>query len=325
MAKQSFRQFDYRLRPNKSAERKMICEALQHLSFFDQVNNYQYIGFGATTFVDFVLFHKMLNITDMISIEVEEDYEPRVEFNKPYQCIQIKIGHSNEVIPQLSLKKKTILWLDYDGRLTDEVLKDIAYISAEVVSGSIMIITVHASPYQVNDPTAPYSEIKKTRIQCLRDDIGDDKVPPKIEGKQLEGLEMGKTLQRIIHNEIAEVLRDRNGILSDEHKMHYKQIFHFSYRDGARMISLGGVFYENRDKDRYTLCNFESLDYVRTGEEPYFINAPVITPREKNFLNKLLPLGTTDKALEIGLTKTEIENYKNLYRYYPDYAEIELP
>ncbi len=97
----SFRQFDYRLRPNKGAERKMLIEAFRRLNFFEPVKNYRYVGFGSTTFADFILIHRALNITDMISIEKRTDYQARFDFNKPFDCVDMKYGTSSEILPEL--------------------------------------------------------------------------------------------------------------------------------------------------------------------------------------------------------------------------------
>jgi len=136
MATVSYRKFNYRVRPAKSIERKMLCETLLRLSFFEPIENYRYIGFGSTTFADFILFHKTLGIKDMISIEKRETDKVRFEFNKPFHCIDMRYGNSNEVLPSLAWQTKTIVWLDYDGFLTDSVLQDVAYTSMNLISGS---------------------------------------------------------------------------------------------------------------------------------------------------------------------------------------------
>ena len=65
----SYQKINYSIRPAKSAERKMLCELIQHLSVFHKLSDYQYIGFGSTYFTDFSLFHRNLGINKMISIE----------------------------------------------------------------------------------------------------------------------------------------------------------------------------------------------------------------------------------------------------------------
>ena len=78
----------------------------------------------------------------MISIEKNVDDEARFEFNNPYDCICIKYGYSNNVLPSLDWDRKTIVWLDYDGPLDVTILQDIACASENLVSGSILVVTV---------------------------------------------------------------------------------------------------------------------------------------------------------------------------------------
>ncbi|HGB1823876.1 TPA: O-methyltransferase, partial [Salmonella enterica subsp. enterica serovar Bahrenfeld] len=63
------RKIDYRIRPAKNIERKMIRDVLLRLSPFGIFSDYQYIGFGSKYFTDFIIMHKYLGIDDMISIE----------------------------------------------------------------------------------------------------------------------------------------------------------------------------------------------------------------------------------------------------------------
>ena len=65
----SYEKINYLLRPNKSVERKMVCEMLAGISSVKDLSAYQYIGFGSTYFADFSLFHRSFGITKMISIE----------------------------------------------------------------------------------------------------------------------------------------------------------------------------------------------------------------------------------------------------------------
>lgn len=51
--KPSFLAVDYRIRTNKSTERRMLADAFRRLSTFGQLEDYRYVGFGSTTFVDF--------------------------------------------------------------------------------------------------------------------------------------------------------------------------------------------------------------------------------------------------------------------------------
>ncbi|MBK9388786.1 MAG: hypothetical protein IPN68_00865 [Bacteroidetes bacterium] len=123
MSRPSYENINYDLRPAKAIERKMLCDLFHRLSSFNQLNRYQYIGFGSTYFSDFSQFHKNLGFKDLISIEKDIKNEKRFKFNIPYSCIKLLLGHSNEILPTLALENTpTILWLDYDYPLDHTVL-----------------------------------------------------------------------------------------------------------------------------------------------------------------------------------------------------------
>ena len=339
----SYRKINYRVRPAKSIQRKMLCDAFLRLSFFQPVENYRYVGFGSTTFVDFILFHKMLGIKDMISIEKNEEDKARFEFNNPFGCVRMEYGDSNDVLPSLVWDLKTIVWLDYDGPLDDTILEDIAYVSMNLVSGSMLVITVDVETVDVESDSPldrPFTDeaVQNYRLEEFEERVGSDKVPVDLEGKNLEGEEMAQTCGRVILNEIKQTLRTRNGLYSDKHKhkIEYNPLFHFRYQDGAKMFTVGGIFYEAHDEASFKQCKFENLDFVRSDttfyedevfcedEAFYKIEIPMLTHRECLYLDQKLPHGNSDDGKQIGLTEDDIDNYKRLYRYFTVFAEVEL-
>ena len=325
MVTASYRKINYRVRPAKSIERKMLCDALRRLSFFESVENYRYIGFGSTTFADFVLFHKILGVKDMISIEKREEDKERFEFNNPFDCIRMEYGDSNEVLPSLAWDVKTIVWLDYDGPLTNTVLQDIACASMNLVSGSILVVTVNAMPESLPDPRPSTEEgVQNHRLEKFKERVGSDKVPPDVKGKNLEGDEMATTCGKVILNEIEQILRDRNGLHSPEHKVEYHPLFNFRYRDGAKMLTVGGIFYEIGDRASLEQCEFENIEFVRSDATFYEIDVPILTHRERLYLDKTLPHGNGNGGKQIGLSDEDINNYKRLYRYFTTFGEVEL-
>jgi len=317
----SFKVFDYRIRTNKNTERKMLADAFRRVSGFESVEKYRYIGFGSVTFTDFVLFHKSLNITDMISIESKEEYETRFDFNKPYDCIKMKYGNSNDVLPELGWNQKTITWLDYDGRLTDFVLQDVALLSAKSISGSLIIVTVNAQGYQSPKGEKSYPKIEKFFLKKFSEQLVRE-VPTWVKGVDLQGDEMANTCRRIIYDEIKASLRDRNGMAAADDVLEFEPLFNFVYSDNARMLTAGGILYKHNESSILRKCEFDALDFIQ--KDLYEIKIPVITPRERHFLNQQLPKGALNKLKDIGLTDDEIKNYSRSYRYSPSYAEIEL-
>lgn len=121
----SYMKFNYNVRASKSVERKMILEVLKELCPPSVINNYQYIGLGSVFYTDFRLFHKDLNICDMVCIEGDVDDEERFRYNKPYKCVNLIMGHSSDILPKLDWEKPTISWLDYDDKLMPFMFSDI--------------------------------------------------------------------------------------------------------------------------------------------------------------------------------------------------------
>jgi hypothetical protein len=100
----------YDIRPAKQVERRMIVDALQRLAAAGfSIADYQYTGFGAIYFVDFILLHKLLGLNNLVSLEQETSLESRIWFNKPFSCIKIKMVSASAEIPNLSRDVKHIV------------------------------------------------------------------------------------------------------------------------------------------------------------------------------------------------------------------------
>jgi hypothetical protein len=114
----SYLSVHYELRSAKQVERRMLIDALHTLGEDGfRISDYQYTGMGSIYFVDFVLFHKLLNISDMRSVEYDSGIRKRVRFNRPFSFIKIFIDDVANIIPKLSLRKRHLLWIDY-GRIS---------------------------------------------------------------------------------------------------------------------------------------------------------------------------------------------------------------
>ena len=92
----SYEKINYFLRPKKQIERKLIIETFQKISNVVEISKYHYFGFGSIYFADFILFHKLLNIQKMTSIDDKEDDKDRFLFNKPYGFIDFQISDIND-------------------------------------------------------------------------------------------------------------------------------------------------------------------------------------------------------------------------------------
>lgn len=329
--RKSYLKINYNLRPAKSAERKMFCEAFRNLSFFNKLENYRYVGFGSTYFNDFALFHRSLGINKMISIEKHIDDKERFEFNKPYKCIDLKFGNSNEILPSLSWDESTILWLDYDNEISSTCFEDIGIFCSKAISGSVIIVTVNVTPEKNFNQN---ESITKKRFNKLIKQVGKDRIPIGITEKDCTNKNYAKIIRKILLNEVLDVLEKRNGGYEKILKIQFKQLFNFLYEDGARMLSFGGLLISSDNVPVFENCEFQNLDYYKPSEEPFFIEIPNLTFREIRFLDKKLPhrdeegeikpLSITDLGDLACIPINDIENYTKIYRYYPNFIESEI-
>jgi hypothetical protein len=326
----SFEKFDYTLRPAKNIERKMLCEAFGRFTKLSPLAEYAYIGLGSISFKDFILVHERLGLTDMISIERARAKEERFSFNKPYSCIKLRWGNSSEILPTLSWRKRSTVWLDYDSPLDSSILEDISTATLNLRSGSILVVTVDAKPERLADSNGSDtgsnigSKIVKERLEALRTQIGENKLPRGTKGSHLAKWGLAKVCRDVITNEIEETLSRRNRPLEKKRQLGYQQLFNFHYADGAKMLTVGGYFVNDDDLQKIPVGTFDDLEFVRLDEEPYLIDVPVLTWRETSYLDARLPRSAPDVAKPLWLPPEDRQKYGKLYRYFPTYLEAEM-
>ena len=333
--RKSYQKINYSLRPAKSAERKMLCEGMRRLSCFNTIEKYRYIGFGSTYFSDFSLIHRSLGINNLISIERNDQDRSRFEFNKPYKCIELRFGLSNEILPMLEWDTPTILWLDYDGKLNSNMLQDVGLFCAKAVAGSMIIISVNAHPDDdANGHPKNGRTLNEYRLKLLKEMVGNERIPPSTQGKDLTFKGKAGVLRKIICNEIMDTLSKRNGGYSEEQQISYHQVFNFTYQDGAKMLTVGGVLYAANQAPIFEQCGFDNLNFYRSSADEFNIGIPKLTFREIRFLDKKLPPRNQDGAQtalsveDLGelavIPKEDIQEYMKIYRYFPNFAEADI-
>jgi hypothetical protein len=319
----SFKKINYNLRPAKSVERKMISFALKKLIHFDILSNYQYVGFGSTYFSDFILFHKELGINKMVSIEISGNKQ-RFNFNKPFHCIEILFGHSNEMLPSINWKHKTILWLDYDETFKGAFLSDLSTFFNSAHSGSAFLLTVNCN-------ADSYGNKNEDRRNKIVKEIGEDNLYHGSKLVDFSTINLPKTIHKIINANIETELKNRNGGLIDDEKLVYRQVFNFTYADGLKMMTVGGVLIQKRDLKKLETINFDEYNYLSSSEQSFDISVPKLTLKEIRFLNSLLPNGVDEDGnfkdssvcalANPNLAPGEIKKYSKIYSFFPNYTE----
>jgi hypothetical protein len=320
---------NYSLRHAKNIERKMMGEAFARLAPIFPLSQYRYVGFGSEFFNDFSLYHQMLGIRNMISIEHDETRLDRCRFNQPYKCIAVIPGSATEVLPQLDWSQRSIVWLDYVSKLDRSIVEDIRFVASQVLSGSMAVWTVNAQtwagPIDIDaGEKIKESEWPRRRLDKLKNLFGSSRSFAGVSGATLGGWGLAALFHEIIVDEVRRALNDRNAAAEPAEQLEFLQCFHFRYSDGAKMLTVGGLFSNPADRAKLGPDPFSALDFVRADNNAFEIRPPTLTGREVRHLNKLLP---HDGAAMPGipwLSADQVETFRQLYRYYPIFAESEL-
>lgn len=256
--------------------------------------------------------HKALGIQELVSIEREVQDEPRFRFNAPFDAIDLQFGDSSEILPTLGWTQRSIVWLDYDGRLDTPKLEDLDYLIRNAPSGSVIILSVNAHPF---------SDIDR-RFDLLKEDLGDA-LPRGVSNETLGGWGTASVYHAIIAEQIAISLTERNAGNSAAAAIEFRQLLHFHYSDGARMLTVGGLMLDAGQKSHFNGCGFEEFDFHRDSESAYKIATPKLTIKEMRHLDTQLPNGLAGGLGGTGIPPAEASAYAEVYRYFPRFIDID--
>jgi len=266
----------------------------------------------------------MLNIQNMISIEKDEHNQERFEFNKPFSCIDMKFGESVDILPSLQWNLRSIVWLDYDGKLTDGVLADLHFVLSNCSSGTTVLVSVNAEPYNQPPDKQDFAELGQFRLNNLEEAVGKGNVPAGIKPTDLNRKNFGSTCRRIIHDHIKKTLVARNGGSEVGSKMMYRQLYNFAYADGAKMLTVGGVLFDEGQEGHFNQCGFDALSFYMPDDDQYVIDVPNLTYKEIRCLDSQLPSDEMDGLFLPNVSEDDLKKYRKLYRYFPTFSESSL-
>lgn len=315
----------YPTRPAKRVERKMMVEVFRRLTMFGPVKDYRYVGFGSIYFTDFILFHKALSISQMISIEWEKRkaVQERFHFNLPFAGIDLRFAKASEALSgsDFSWDHRTILWLDFTSQLNDEVYECISQFCINAVSGSVLLVTVNANQYMPPDCEDCCVECDKevlTVSEYLEQKFGDA-VPLGMKNEEIAARwGMATVYRKMIANRVSEEVSKR--------KILHRQLLHFRYRDSSQMLTVGFLLYDEEHKGVVESSAFDDLLFISDPSNPdaaFEIDLPNLTTREVLHMNAQF-LQDTAPVKSPGLLAKHIKSYSKIYRYYPMFAEAEF-
>lgn len=307
---------NYNLRPSKSIERKMVVTVIKLLFKDFPSISLRYIGMGSNYFNDFKLFHKELNISNMINLEVETSLESRLSFNKPYRCIQNLMGKSTDLLPNLNWDDdyKDFFWMDYDGYLEMDVFSDIEIIFSKISPKSFYLMSCNKQLSEFNIDTF------KEKFENL--------APIDLDNKDFTGERDYILITKMVINKINETINIRNSGLEIKDRLKFYPLLIFTYKDGANMVSIGGFL--DLIEENFTLNDYhlDNLEYIRTEIGTRFkIDPPNLTYKEIIYLNGYLP----NSELELNtlselhfIPESDKIKYLKLYKFFPNYMDVFL-
>lgn len=295
---------DYRHRPAKNIERHIIVDACRALldALGVAPRDMQYVGMGAYEFIDFQLFHRALGIDRMVSIERKD--VTRHVFNKPFATVDIVHGQAGDLIRgrRIDIARPTILWLDYVERLNAKLIADVQDAVNGIAAPSVLIVTVSARNDDKVDGSAERF-INQVGTDWTSIDETDDGAARG--GRLVENQRLALTAA------IADALSERLG-----DRLTWHQVLNISYADGVPMQTLAGVLLGSEHDGTDVADMFKGRDYFSPAESPLDLRVPVVTSRERDFLDSQLPKHDGPVSTgATGLRMVDVEAYQRVYRW----------
>jgi hypothetical protein len=318
----------YHLRPNKAVERQLFIELLLKINRFCSLSEYVYLGFGGPFLEDFKIIHSYFDNKRMISLEIEPHVYKRQCFNKPLGCIKCLNKSSKDYIDSYDLKDNAIIWLDYvEPKKLEEQLSEFQSLLGKIQHYDVVKITLNANPDALGNKGKTPEEKQKHRFQVLKSRIGK-RLPSNVDEHQINKEQLPQVLCGVLKNvaqtKITEVLPNHL----------FQPLTAFVYSDGPhQMLTLTGILLDkNEIKNFLNLTTIDSWTFaIKKWGPPERIDVPILTLREKMFIDSFLPNSShkdiheqmnfyfdedPQKSLEM------LKNYVKYYRYYSYFSKI---
>lgn len=310
----SFDVVNYSLRPSKSIQRQIVFDGVRTLQAHLDLKRMVYVGLGSIWFTDFIMAHKLLGISDMVSIEHSKVGHSRAVFNAPYATVCVRHGHSSEILPTLyddeSLRGRPwMIWLDYDSNFDETLSADICSVIEKAPKNSVFLITFNG-----NDSKYGHAGDRPCRLRQLFGDV----VPDELSKCECMGDYMQETLANLAIDFMKSVAAEA------ARPVGFVPAFLVIYKDTVAMVTVGGLM-PTREK----VCIAESV-VVGTNwkcRPAKRIVAPHLTIREAVTLQSKLPRekGLSRplvQSLGFDLEDEQIKAFEKYYREYPAFAQI---
>jgi hypothetical protein len=308
----------YHLRQNKAVDRYAFIELLSKLDKYCDIGEYNYIGFGGHSLEDFKYIHSRFGITNMISIESNQEVYKRQKFNQPHNCIKCIFQSSDEFIDDFQAEEKTIIWLDYTNPAEiRSQLEEIQSIINKLSALDVIKITLnaHASSYHEAPKgigVNPERDIQQPRLEKLSSKLDDLFPVADVTLDMMTESRFPEALCLIVRFAVNLSLNGRSDI-------RFQPLTSFCYADGVKMLTITGILIGDNDKNILTSTNISNWELANTQwDKPRSINIPDLTIKERLYIDALLPNSNPEdiqKELGFLFSNKESESLEMLRTY----------
>lgn len=314
MTGSSARNVQYDLRPAKQTERMLIVDILKLIGTAGlPIQSYPYVGLGGSVFYDFQLIFRYLGLQRMTSIEHSKHLLPRCEFNKPYKFIRTFQGTTSEYMIQRGFNEPTLVWLDYDWRLSSMATSDIELLGASLPEDSVFLITLCAEPPKAfaekrMDASERVNwleeELQAASANCTVADVTNSKFRFYVE--------------RVIKNAVQYAFAAR----TQAEPIPFLSAF---YKDSAWMYTYGAVFTTGHKAKALRKLLRQNFPFLQ-GSTAYEIANFNLSQKERKLLDKVCTSKSFRKRApaslsKLGFSDADVKAYANLMRFVPHYTE----
>lgn len=343
MSGPSFERIDYQLRYNKHIERRLVFDLLGRARQIVGLDDHGYLGFGSMWFSDFRLAHRVLELGSMVSME-RSQHVARARFNQPYRSITVEGGDSSATLQAFDKdywSKPHVAWLDYDGTLSQDVVKDIHLFLDNCAADSVVIVTLQAlwKNYRPKLDTDEIRQRADTAVGQVETLLGANVVPPRFEpGPPNAAGASPDVVSGRFPEFFAEALLAAmahriatSGRKIGEEGLRFVPIFNFCHEDMAEMVTVGGAIVSD---SRENLWKTEVRDGVPLSDDGLLpshqrLDLVPLTVKEKMTLDACLPQAQKDffktaKKAGLKLHDQELAKYWKYFRQFPVFMETPL-
>jgi hypothetical protein len=315
MKKSSAHEIPYDIRPSKQTERRILLDILKLAGEVGTgFSQYQYVGFGGFKFYDFEMLFRHVGVRDMISIERDRSIFARCKFNRPFKFIEMKNCPLSEYVEQCVFRKPIVAWLDYDSRLSRDIVDDVSTIGAKAPVGSFVFVTIDARM-----PNGMRGLPTEQRLAGLREDYQAFALNPT--DRDVEPAQFPIYAERVLWAAVTDSLSARR-------EGRFVPLIRVFYGDTAPMITVGACLANTEIAPALVGLMRREFRYLLPARRhsPYTIPPFNLTMRERHLLDAAVTSNTEGKRLrrvlkKIGMTRELVSDYRRMVRFVPKYFE----